>query len=178
MEFRPQQIADCYVIAPEPVADDRGSFARVFSADEFGDRGLEMNIWQMNLSRCHAGGTIRGIHWQAEPHSEAKLARCVRGRVFDVCVDVRSGSDSLGSWVGVELTPENQLAMYVPPGCGHGYQAMEPGSELLYSTSGPYVPDAERGVRWNDPTLGIDWPLKNGIILSDKDRTWPDFKGH
>ena len=113
MEFRPQQITDCYVIAPEPVADDRGSFARVFSADEFGDRGLETNIWQINLSRCHTIGTIRGIHWQADPYSEAKLARCVRGRVFDVCVDVRSGSDSLGSWVGAELTPENQLAMYV-----------------------------------------------------------------
>ena len=175
MEFRAQSVDGCYIVALEPFVDERGFFARAFSAEEFEEMGLEAAISQMNLSRSEQKATTRGIHWQAAPHSEAKLIRCVRGRVFDVCVDVRPGSPTFRSWVGVELTPENGLAMYVPPGCGHGHQTLEPGTEVLYSTSYPYTPEAERGARWDDPAFEIEWPLTDGLILSDKDASWPEF---
>lgn len=173
MEFREQRIPDCYVIALEPIEDDRGFFARAFSTEEFAEHGLVPTIAQMNVSRSRLAGTTRGIHWQAD--SEAKLIRCIRGRVFDVCVDVRPDSPTKGEWVGVELTSENYLAMYVPPGCGHGHQTLEDDTELLYTTSGRYSPHAERGARWDDPLFAIDWPQREDVILSAKDQNWPDF---
>jgi dTDP-4-dehydrorhamnose 3,5-epimerase len=173
MEFRPQSIPGCHVVALEPIGDERGFFARAFAVDEFTRAGLEPTISQMNLSLSKEAGTTRGIHWQEEPFAEAKLVRCVRGRVFDVCVDLREGSETWGHWVGVELTPDNRLALYLPPGCGHGYQTLEPETELLYSTSTPYAPSYERGARWDDPSFGIDWPLKDNLVVSEKDRSWP-----
>ena len=173
MDLQVQRIEGCVVVALEPHLDERGFLARAFSADEFEEAGLERTISQMNLARSDRAGTTRGIHWQDTPFSEAKLVRCTRGRAFDVCVDVRRESDTWGEWVGVELTPENHLALYVPPGCGHAYQTLEPSTELFYSTSAPYVPDYERGARWDDPLFNIDWPLTKGLLLSDKDRGWP-----
>lgn len=175
MEFIAQPIADCYVIALEPFTDDRGFFARAFSADDFGEAGLVSHISQINVSRSTTPGTVRGIHWQEAPHEEAKLVRCTQGRLFDVCVDVRPDSDSKGQWVGVELTSENHLALYIPPGCGHGHQTLEPDTELVYTTSVPYAPKAERGARWNDPAFSIDWPQRTGVTLSAKDMSWPEF---
>lgn len=172
MEFRPQRIRGCHVVALEPISDERGFFARAFAVDEFIEAGLEPTISQMNLSRSERAGTTRGIHWQIEPFAEAKFVRCIGGRAFDVCVDLRPRSETWGQWVGIELTAENHLALYVPPGCGHGYQTLEPGTELLYSTSAPYMSDRERGVRWDDPVFGIDWPLTEGLVLSEKDRNW------
>lgn len=172
MEFRPQAVQGCQVVALEPISDERGFFARAFAVDEFTEAGLEPTISQINLSRSEQAGTTRGIHWQEEPFAEAKFVRCIRGRVFDVCVDLRPGSETWGQWVGVELTSENHLALYVPHGCGHAYQTLEPRTELLYSTSAPFMSDHERGARWNDPVLGIDWPLTEGLVLSDKDRNW------
>ena len=174
MEFRPQHIQGCYVVGLEPFVDERGFFARAFSADEFEEAGLVPTISQINISRSEAPGTTRGIHWQEQPHSEAKLVRCIRGRVFDVCVDVRPGSETWGAWVGIELTPDNHLALYLPPGCGHAYQTLEPETELLYSTSTAYAPEAERGARWDDPAFAIGWPQRDGLVLSVKDRSWPD----
>jgi dTDP-4-dehydrorhamnose 3,5-epimerase len=173
MEFRPQSIPGCHVVALEPIGDERGFFARAFAVDEFTAAGLEPTISQMNLSLSKEAGTTRGIHWQEEPFAEAKFVRCIRGRAFDVCVDLREGSETWGHWVGVELTPDNRLALYLPAGCGHGYQTLEPGTELLYSTSTPYTPDSERGARWDDPAFGIDWPLKENLVVSEKDRSWP-----
>lgn len=173
MEFRPQSIPGCHVVALAPIGDERGFFARVFDVDEFTDAGLDPTISQMNMSFSREIGTTRGVHWQEEPFAEAKLVRCIRGRVFDVCVDLRKGSETWGHWVGVELTPENRLALYLPPGCGHAYQTLESGTEVLYSTSSPYAPDHERGARWDDPSLGIDWPLKDNLTVSEKDRSWP-----
>jgi len=177
MQFIGQEIPDCYVVSLEPVADDRGFFARAFSNELFEEMGLEPHVAQINIAKSVIAGTTRGIHWQAEPHSEAKLVRCINGRVFDICVDVRRESESWGRWVGVELTAENRLALYIPPGCGHAYQTLVPGTELLYTTSAPYTPEAERGARWDDPVLNIDWPMTTGVLLSAKDQNWPDLSG-
>lgn len=174
MQFIGQEIPDCYVVSLDPVTDDRGFFARAFSDELFEEMGLESHVAQINIAKSVVAGTIRGIHWQAEPHSEAKLVRCINGRVFDVCVDVRPESDTWGSFVGVELCAENRLALYIPPGCGHAYQTLVPETELLYSTSAPYIPEAERGARWEDPLLKIDWPIAD-VVLSEKDRSWPDL---
>lgn len=173
MEFRPQRIPGCHVVALEAISDERGFFARAFSADEFTAVGLDPTISQMNLSRSERAGTTRGIHWQDEPYAEAKFVRCISGRVFDVCVDIRPGSETWGHWVGVELSAENRLALYLPPGCGHAYQTLEPGTELLYSASAPYMPDHERGARWDDPAFDIDWPLRENLVISEKDQEWP-----
>lgn len=172
MKFHAQPIEGCHVVMLEPLSDDRGFFARAFSVDELNDVGLESHISQMNLSRSEAAGTIRGIHWQEPPFEEAKFVRCIRGRIFDVCVDLRPESITWGQWVGVELTAKNRLAMYIPPGCGHAYQTLDPETEVLYSTSAPYMPDLERGARWDDPALDIDWPLRDNVILSPKDQAW------
>ena len=175
MEFQPQRVRDCSLVALEPHEDQRGFFARAFSADDFEHAGLDPTISQMNISRSTTPGTTRGIHWQADPYGEAKLVRCIKGRVFDVCVDVRLGSDTWGQWVGVELSAENHLSLYIPPGCGHAYQTLEPDTELFYSTSAPYMPEFERGARWDDPALGIEWPLTEPLVLSDKDLSWPSI---
>jgi dTDP-4-dehydrorhamnose 3,5-epimerase len=176
MDFRPQSVDGCHLIALEPHVDERGSFARAFAVDEFERAGLESAISQMNLSHSRAVGTIRGIHWQSEPHTEAKFVRCIQGHVFDVCVDVRPGSPTRGRWVGVELSPENGLALYIPAGCGHAHQALEPDSKVLYTTSVPYAPQSESGARWDDPLFAIDWPISVGVVVSEKDLSWPDFR--
>lgn len=175
MEFIKQSIADCYVVALEPFEDERGFFARAFSTDEFEAHGLAPTISQVNISLSRQAGTTRGIHWQEAPHSEAKLVRCIRGSIYDVCVDVRPDSDTAGEWVGVELSAENRLALYVPPGCGHAHQTLEDDTELLYTTSAPYAPAAERGARWDDPIFDIEWPLTDDLTVSAKDQGWPDF---
>jgi dTDP-4-dehydrorhamnose 3,5-epimerase len=175
MKFEEQPIAGCYLVSLEPHEDDRGFFARAFDIDEFGQHGLEPNIVQMNVSQSRLPGTVRGIHWQAAPYSEAKLVRCVRGAIFDVCVDVRDGSPTRAHWVGAELTADNHHALYVPPGCGHAHQTLEPDTMIMYSVSAPYVPAAERGARWDDAVFGIDWPLREDIVISDKDLGWPAF---
>lgn len=175
VRFEAQAVPGCYVVSLDPVGDDRGFFARIFARDEFADLGLVAQIEQINLARSEHAGTIRGIHRQEQPYSEAKLIRCVRGRIFDVCVDLRPGSNSWGEWVGVELSDQNRLALYVPPGCGNAYQTLTDEVEVLYSTSAPYMPSAERGARWDDPTLSIDWPLTDGVTVSEKDRSWPDL---
>lgn len=176
MRFVNQEIPGCHVVALDPITDDRGFFARAFSDELFEEMGLESHIAQINIAKSVRTGTTRGIHWQAEPHSEAKLVRCISGRAFDVCVDVRPNSDTWGRWVGVELSAENRLALYIPPGCGHAYQTLVPDTELLYSTSAPYSPEAERGARWDDPLLKIDWPMTQ-VVLSPKDLAWPDLAG-
>ena len=137
----------------------------------WGDRGIA----QVNVSRTEAVGTIRGLHLQAEPHSEAKLVRCLRGRVWDVAVDLRHDSASYGQWHAVELSPEQGKALLIPEGCAHGFQVLEPGSELLYLHSGAWVPEAETGVRFDDPQLAISWPLPP-LGMSERDLTLPLLK--
>jgi dTDP-4-dehydrorhamnose 3,5-epimerase len=173
-QLRCTPINGVFELHAQPFADHRGAFLNAFRRQEpafigsWGDRGIA----QVNLSRSEAVGTIRGLHLQAEPHSEAKLVRCLRGRVWDVAVDLRRESSTCGQWHAVELSPERGNALLIPEGCGHGFQVLEPVSELLYLHSNAWVPEAETGVRWDDPQLAIPWPLPV-TDLSDRDRGLP-----
>jgi dTDP-4-dehydrorhamnose 3,5-epimerase len=173
-ELRRTTINGVFELLAQPFADRRGAFLNAFRSQElpfmssWGDRGIA----QVNLSRTEAVGTIRGLHLQAEPHSEAKLVWCLRGRVWDVAVDLRHDSATYGHWHAVELSPDQSNALLIPEGCAHGFQVLKPGSELLYLHSGSWEPEAETGVRWNDPTLAITWPL-SVTDLSDRDRGLP-----
>ena len=154
--------------------DHRGSFLNGFRIHEpafdlaWGDRPIA----QVNLSRTKEVGAVRGLHLQAAPHGEAKLVRCLRGRVWDVAVDLRPESSSYGQWHGLELSPDRGNALMIPEGCAHGFQVLEPGSELLYLHSGAWVPQAETGVRYDDPQLAIAWPLPP-LGLSERDLALP-----
>ena len=174
IELRSTPINGVFELLAKPFADHRGAFLNAFRAQElafaqaWGDRGIA----QVNMSRTEAVGTIRGSHLQAPPYSEAKLVRCLRGRVWDVAMDLRQDSASYGQWHAVELSPDKSNALLIPEGCAHGFQVLEPGSELLYLHSGAWVPEAETGVRWDDPQLAIDWPLPV-TEMSDRDRALP-----
>lgn len=158
----------------QPFRDHRGVFLNGFRAEEpafaqaWGDRAIA----QVNLSRTEVVGTLRGLHLQAPPHSEAKLVRCLRGRVWDVAVDLRPGSLTRGQWHAVELSPDQANALLIPEGCAHGFQVLEAGSELLYLHSGAWAPEAETGVRFDDPHLAIAWPL-SPLGLSERDLSLP-----
>jgi len=163
-----------FELVGQPFVDARGAFLNAFRAQEeafmrsWGDRGIA----QVNLSRSEAIGTIRGLHLQAPPHSEAKLVRCLKGRVWDVAVDLRRDSATYCQWQAIELSSDQANALLVPEGCAHGFQVLEPGSELLYLHSGAWVPEAETGVRWDDPQLAIAWPL-SPTELSKRDCALP-----
>lgn len=174
MEFRPAEIDGSYQIELRLLEDDRGFFARVWDEPVFAEHGLPIRNIQTNLSYNRRRGTIRGLHWQVEPYGESKLIRCTRGAVYDVAVDLRPGSPTYGRWQGVRLTDEERNLVFIPAGCAHGYQALEDGAEVSYQVSHAYVPGSERGIRWNDPALGIEWPIQEGVIVSDKDGAWPD----
>jgi dTDP-4-dehydrorhamnose 3,5-epimerase len=148
-----------YVLESEPVGDHRGLFARLFCAKELAGIGLDKPIRQINLSRTTARGALRGMHFQNPPFAEIKIVRCIRGACFDVAVDLRPNSPSYLKWHGEILTPDNFKAMYIPEGYAHGFQALEPDTELLYCHTEYYTPGAEGGVRYDDPALAIAWPL-------------------
>ncbi|AZB71585.1 dTDP-4-dehydrorhamnose 3,5-epimerase family protein [Synechococcus elongatus] len=170
----PTPIAGVLELISQPFRDHRGAFLNAFRAQEptFAEAWGNRSIAQVNLSRTEAVGAIRGLHLQAAPHSEAKLVRCLRGLVWDVAVDLRPHSATYGLWHAVELCPEQANALLIPEGCAHGFQVLEPSSELLYLHSGAWVPEAETGVRWDDPQLAIAWPLP-ASELSDRDRSLP-----
>jgi dTDP-4-dehydrorhamnose 3,5-epimerase len=173
-ELRRTPINGVFELLAKPFADHRGAFLNAFRAQElaFMSSWSDRGIAQVNLSRTEAMGTIRGLHLQAEPHSEAKLVRCLRGRVWDVAVDLRQDSATYGQWHAVELSPDQGNALLIPEGCAHGFQVLEPDSELLYLHSGAWEPEAEIGVRWDDPQLSIAWPLP-AADLSERDRSLP-----
>jgi dTDP-4-dehydrorhamnose 3,5-epimerase len=173
MIFTETRIPGVFIVQMEPRGDERGWFARGWCAAEFRAHGLDARLEQVNIARTERRGTIRGLHWQAEPHGEAKLVRCTRGAVWDVALDLRPASPTFGQWVGVELADDGRRMLYVPGGCAHGYQALADDTEVTYLVTAPYVPGAERGVRHDDPAFAIRWPLA-AIHLSDKDRAWPD----
>jgi dTDP-4-dehydrorhamnose 3,5-epimerase len=160
------------VVELERREDDRGFFARAYCEDEFRDQGLADRMVQANVSFNHRTGTVRGLHMQKPPHGEAKLVRVIRGSVFDVAVDMRPGSRTRHEWFGIELSAENRLALFVPEGCAHGYQTLEPSSEVLYLVSSRYVAGAEQGFRPDDPALSITWP-RPWSSISEKDASWP-----
>jgi dTDP-4-dehydrorhamnose 3,5-epimerase len=173
MILRETEVIGCHVVEVERLEDDRGFFARTFCMDEFAKRGLNPCVAQCSVSYNASAGVLRGLHYQAAPHQEAKLVRCTRGRVFDVAVDLRSMSQTYRGWTGVELTEDNHLALYIPEGCAHGFLTLEADCELFYQISTPYRPELSRGIRWDDPLLAIDWPSAPQLTVSARDRSLP-----
>ena len=176
MIFHDTELAGVRLIELERRTDERGFFARVWDPAELESAGLNPALAQASVAFNDRRGTLRGLHFQAEPHAEAKLVRCTRGAVFDVVVDLRRDSPTFRRWVGIELREDDGRMLYVPEGLAHGYLTLEDATETLYLISEPYAPDAARGVRWNDPAFVIEWPAKPTVI-SERDRSWPDFSG-
>lgn len=172
MRFQETPLAGAFVVEPERHGDERGYFARTFCVDEFAARGLEARIVQCSTSFNRKRGTLRGLHFQTKPREEDKLVRCTRGCIFDVMVDLRPESETYKKWFGAELSAENGRALYIPRGFAHGFQTLADGTEVLYQMSEFYHPESGRGLRWDDPAFGIQWPLDE-MIISDKDRSLP-----
>lgn len=175
MRFVETPIAGAWVVELEPHEDERGTFARVWCRDEFAEHGLASGLAQCSISRNPREGTLRGMHFQRAPHEEAKLVRAVAGAVFDVIVDLRVGSPSLGQWFGARLDAADGRAMYVPEGVAHGFQTLTDGADVLYMISVPYAPEAASGVRWDDPAFAIEWPSTHERIVGERDLSWPDW---
>jgi len=171
--FEPTPLAGAYVIHPERREDARGHFVRTFCEQEFFEHGLTTSFVQANAAWNTHLGTVRGLHRQLSPHQEVKVVRCTQGSVFDVIVDCREGSGTRYQWFGLTLSASNGKQLYVPEGFAHGYQVLHDDSELAYLVSAHYAPNAESGLRWNDPILGIEWPIQNDVDVSDKDANWP-----
>jgi dTDP-4-dehydrorhamnose 3,5-epimerase len=172
MRFKATPLSGAFLIELVPRVDPRGMFARAFCAREFGEHGLETLFVQANMSTTTRSGVVRGMHFQREPHAEVKLVRCVRGAIYDVIVDTRADSPTYLRWFGAELSEANGRAMYVPKGFAHGFQALSDGSTTFYMVSAFYAPEAEGGLRFDDPKLAIDWPRAVADI-SEKDARWP-----
>jgi dTDP-4-dehydrorhamnose 3,5-epimerase len=174
VRFETTPLPGAWLVELDPVRDERGFFARAWCRSEFEAHGLEGRLVQANVSYNRVAGTLRGLHYQTAPHEETKLIRCTRGALYSVIVDVRSGSPTRGKWFGVELTAENRRAIYVPRGFAHGYLALTDHAEAFYQVSEYYAPSSERGIRYDDPAIGIHWPGEVRVV-SLKDRSWPDF---
>ncbi|CAN5828738.1 MAG: dTDP-4-dehydrorhamnose 3,5-epimerase [Gemmatimonadetes bacterium] len=174
MIFRETRLPGAYVIEPERIEDERGFFARSWCEREFRAHGLNPRLVQCNLSFNRYRGTLRGMHYQAAPHPEAKLVRCTMGRIHDVIVDLRPESPTFREWVAVELSAGNRRMLYVPEGFAHGFQTLEDESEVFYQMSQYYHAELARGVRWDDPAFGIAWPLPVQA-LSARDSAYADF---
>ncbi len=176
MIFKPTPLAGAFLIDVERHTDERGFLARTFCEREFAEQGLPMRIVQGSAIQTRRRHTLRGLHYQEVPHAEIKLVRCTRGSIFLVMVDLRPESASHNQWFGAELSARSERLAYVPEGFAQGYQTLEEDSEVLYQMSHRYVPEAARGVRWDDPALGIDWPSSPERIISERDRSWPDLR--
>ncbi len=175
MIFQETPIAGLWRVLPEPRPDERGSFTRTFCAQEFAAHGLPGVFEQSSLSSNTRAGTLRGMHFQPDPHAEAKFVRCVRGAIFDVAVDLRADSPTRGQWFGETLSAGNGIGLYIAPGLAHGFQTLEDASDVLYQITPPYRPGLGAGVRWDDPAFGIRWPLATPF-LSERDATYPDWQ--
>ncbi len=174
MIFTETKLKSAFVIEPERVEDERGFFARTWCQNEFEAHGLNPRLAQCSISFNRQKGTLRGMHYQAAPHAEAKLVRCTMGAVYDVILDLRPYSPSFKQHFALKLTAENCRMIYIPEGFAHGFQTLEDNTEVFYQMSEFYVPESARGVRWDDPTFGIEWPPAERII-SPRDRSYPDF---
>ena len=173
MKFIPTEIEGAWLIVPEPIEDERGSFARIFCRHEFETRGLNAELVQCSTSFNRLKGTLRGMHFQAEPHGEEKIVRCTRGAIYDVIADLRRDSPSFRRWSGFELTADNRMMVYVPRGVAHGFLTMSDDTEVFYQMSEFHHPESARGVRWDDPSLAIRWPQVPPALISDGDRSLP-----
>jgi dTDP-4-dehydrorhamnose 3,5-epimerase len=175
MIFTETPLPDAFVIEPERYEDERGFFARTWCQREFAEHGLNPRLVQCSVSFNAHNGTLRGLHYQAAPRAEAKLVRCTSGAIFDVIVDLRPSSRTYLGWTTAELTAENRTALYVPEGFAHGFLTLADGSEVFYQMSEFFSRDHARGVRYDDPAFGIDWPSKV-LVIADRDRSYPDFE--
>lgn len=174
MKFHQTRLPGVFEIHLEPLGDERGFFARSWCAREFERQGLNPKTAQCNVSFNEKKGTLRGLHYQADPHPEAKLVRCTQGSIYDVVVDLRPQSATFRQWVGLVLSAANRHMIYIPEGFAHGFLTLEDKTEILYQMSEFYHPELSRGVRWNDPAFEIVWPGKIEVI-SDRDKNYPDF---
>jgi dTDP-4-dehydrorhamnose 3,5-epimerase len=174
MRFQKLDLAGAYLVQPERHEDERGYFARTWCRETFAREIGDVDFVQTSQSFNRRAGTLRGLHFQAAPFSESKLVRCIRGAIYDVIVDIRPQSPSCGQWQAVELTEENGASLFIPDGFAHGFQTLEDNAEVAYQISAYYRPEAARGIRWNDRTLNVRWPLPVST-MSVRDREWPDF---
>lgn len=177
MIFHETRLYGAYIVEIEKRSDNRGFFARSFCRNEFAKHGLTPDVMQANIGFSRLRGTLRGLHYQLAPHGEAKLVRCVSGSVYDVILDLRPDSPTREQWLGIELNAADYRLVYVPEGCAHGYLVLENNTEVSYQVSRFYTPEAEKGVRWNDPKFNIQWPGTENILVSEKDQNWPDWSG-
>lgn len=176
MRFTETPLPGVWAIELERLGDERGWFARTFDREEFAARDMSPEVVQCNLSYNAFKDTLRGMHFQAEPHGESKLVRCVQGAIFDVALDLRGDSPTYCRWHGLELSAENGLALYIPAGLAHGFQTLSDDCQVLYQMGHRYVPEAARGVRYDDPSFAIEWPTPQGErIVSERDASYPDF---
>jgi dTDP-4-dehydrorhamnose 3,5-epimerase len=175
VRFTETPLGGAFVVELDLLRDERGYFARTFDAAEFADAGLDPIVIQCNTSFSARRGTLRGMHYQADPDGEAKLVRCTRGAIFDVAVDLRPDSATFCRWFGTELSADNGRMLYIPVGMAHGFQTLTDDSDVHYQMAHHYVPGQARGVRFDDPAFGIEWPLPDPIV-SERDRQFPDFR--
>lgn len=172
MRFIPCSVDGVHLLEIERREDDRGYFGRLWCEQELRDRGLDPRLAQVNVQMSPRAGTLRGLHYQIDPHAEVKIVRCNRGRIFDVAVDLRPTSRTFRRWYGLELHAGDGRMLYLPEGCAHGYLTLEPDTEVMYFTSRSYAPASARGVRYDDPSLDIRWPAEP-LVVSAADRGWP-----
>lgn len=174
MKFTETSLMGVFLIELDLLKDERGFFARTFCAQKFLQNGLNPRLEQCNISHNLKKGTLRGMHFQTAPHGEAKLVRCLRGSIYDVVIDLRPDSPTFEQWTGVELSEKTPTMLYIPEGCAHGFQTLEDNTEVFYQMSYPFVPEAARGVRWDDPHFKITWPSGKRVI-SAKDQSYPQY---
>jgi dTDP-4-dehydrorhamnose 3,5-epimerase len=176
MKWSATPIAGAWVLDIEPHTDERGYFANLWNAEEMRAHGVTTEHAQSSVSFNHRAGTIRGMHFQAAPFAEVKIVRCLAGALYDVCLDLRPESPTFRQWYAVELTPENMRALIIPQGCAHGFQTLADHTLVHYQISAPYAPGHARGVRYNDPAFGINWPLPVAVI-HPRDAAYADYEG-
>ena len=175
MKFFETKLKGSFIVEIEKNEDERGFFARTYDVDEFKKYGLNSKIVQCSISHNIKKNTLRGMHFQITPYEETKIVNCIKGKIYDVIVDLRVNSDTLYEWNGIELSEHDNKMIYVPKGFAHGFQTLEDNSEILYQVSQFYSPNSEKGIRWDDPTFKIKWPIKITDI-SEKDQNWNLFE--
>ena len=177
VKIEPTKIYDVKIVWPDKFGDHRGFFSETFNSEKFKLSGLDLSFCQDNHSLSEKAGTLRGLHFQINPHAQGKLLRVTRGAIYDVAVDIRAGSPTFGEWVGYEISAKLWNQIFIPVGFAHGFCTLEDNTEVMYKVTAPYFPENERGLAWNDDELAIDWPIDNDApILSEKDTSYPELR--
>jgi dTDP-4-dehydrorhamnose 3,5-epimerase len=175
MKFIKTKLEGAYIIEIEKMTDERGFFARSWCEKDFAEHGLNSKLVQCNISFNQKKSTFRGMHYQAKPYEEAKLVRCTQGAIYDVIIDIRPDSPTFKQWLGIELTAVNRQMLYIPEGFAHGFQTLVDNTEVFYQMSEFYYAESARGIRWDDPQIGIKWLITDNLIISDKDQSYEMF---